>query len=210
MSRTRAALIVLSFGSGATDAFAFLSLGGVFTANMTGNLVLVGLLPRAHYLDTLLCSATALATFAVALYAGFRTRLPAPALLAITAAIQLAVLVGWQLAGGHAGLGLQCLFIALATASLALQTVVGRGLSAHSGLSTTFVTGTLTGLVQDIADRRPGTRALRAGAIAALVVGAFAGGACILASHRLGPVLPVLAILSALLLILGDAEENWR
>lgn len=39
-------LLFLSFGAGATDAFAFLALGGIFTANMTGNLVLVGLVGR--------------------------------------------------------------------------------------------------------------------------------------------------------------------
>src|SRR5664279_1403694 len=42
-------LLVLTMGSGATDALAFLGLGGVFTANMTGNLVLVGLVGRTDY-----------------------------------------------------------------------------------------------------------------------------------------------------------------
>jgi uncharacterized membrane protein YoaK (UPF0700 family) len=36
-------LICLAFGAGAVDAISFLGLGRVFTANMTGNIVLLGL-----------------------------------------------------------------------------------------------------------------------------------------------------------------------
>ena len=52
---------MLSFGAGATDAFAFLALGGIFTANMTGNLVLVGLVGRDDYLASLVGAAIAIA-----------------------------------------------------------------------------------------------------------------------------------------------------
>src|SRR5205823_3879352 len=36
-------LVALTFGSGAVDAISFLGLGRVFTANMTGNIVILGL-----------------------------------------------------------------------------------------------------------------------------------------------------------------------
>ncbi|MDD1451425.1 DUF1275 family protein [Sphingomonas sp. H160509] len=40
LGRSRVALPLLAFGAGAADAFAFSMLGGIFTANMTGNAVL--------------------------------------------------------------------------------------------------------------------------------------------------------------------------
>ena len=55
--RALAALLVLSFAAGAADAFAFLLLGGIFTANMTGNLILAGLPTRPGYMSVLMGAA---------------------------------------------------------------------------------------------------------------------------------------------------------
>ncbi|PPG06502.1 hypothetical protein C5C59_04970 [Rathayibacter sp. AY1F4] len=71
-ARLRLALVLLAIASGATDAFAFLLLGGIFTANMTGNLVLLGLYPRSAWLTTAAGAVTAIVFFAGAVYAGFR------------------------------------------------------------------------------------------------------------------------------------------
>jgi uncharacterized membrane protein YoaK (UPF0700 family) len=42
LHRLRESLLALTFATGVVDAVSYLGLGGVFTANMTGNLVLVG------------------------------------------------------------------------------------------------------------------------------------------------------------------------
>ncbi len=63
---------MLSFAAGAADAFAFLLLGGIFTANMTGNLILAGLPTRPGYMSVLVGAAVAVTAFSVALYGGFR------------------------------------------------------------------------------------------------------------------------------------------
>ncbi len=67
-----ALLVTLSFATGATDAFAFQMLGGIFTANMTGNLVLMTLTTRPHYLQALAGATIAVAAFALTLWIGFR------------------------------------------------------------------------------------------------------------------------------------------
>ena len=64
--------VVLAFAAGATDAFAFLQLSGVFTANMTGNLVLAGLTEREGYANSIGGIVVAIVVFIAVLYAAFR------------------------------------------------------------------------------------------------------------------------------------------
>lgn len=201
--RVRRALVVLSFGSGATDAFAFLALGGVFTANMTGNLVLAGLVGRPQYLATLLTATLAVLAFAAAMYVGFRvTRTASPRrLLVAVGIVQAAVLVLWIVVDGPAGLALTSTMIVLSAVAMGWHTVLGRRLSSRAGLTTTFVTGTLAAVMQDLAEGRREARPLRLLSIAALVLGSFGGALVLLGAPRVGPVLPVIAALVALLLL---------
>lgn len=73
-SSTRLAVTaaLLSYAAGAGDAFAFTELGGVFTANMTGSLVLSGLTGLPGYGALVAGAATALAAFLAAVYAASR------------------------------------------------------------------------------------------------------------------------------------------
>ena len=94
---------MLAFAAGATDAFAFLLLGGVFTANMTGNLVLAGLTERPGYATMIVCVIIAILAFAVGLFAAFRAAPPGSAsrrlvvVLAAGLVAQIGVLIGWLL-----------------------------------------------------------------------------------------------------------------
>ncbi|MDJ0394807.1 YoaK family protein [Rhodococcus sp. G-MC3] len=188
-------LLVLSFGAGATDAFAFLSLGGIFTANMTGNLVLVGLVGREEYLDTLVGAAIAIAVFFVVLLAGFRyvhtsTATPTRSttvLLALAAAIQVGTFAAWWILDNPPAEVVIDVLVALSASAMALQTVVARTSAVGGGLSTTFVTGTMVNVVDDLAQGKTEYLALRLGAIAALVAGSFAGAVSILLAPGLGP-----------------------
>lgn len=207
------ALLALSFGAGATDAFAFLSLKGIFTANMTGNLILIGLFDRADYSDTLIGASVALAAFTIALVLGFRyIRLArektfdqgrALAVMGVIVTLQIAVFAFWLIVGNSPGIGLRSPLIAMSSVAMALQTVAARGVAADTGLSTTYVTGTITSLIQDIVDGKRENRALRLGAVLTLVAGAFAGAVCIHFSERIGPLVPVLAALLAFALMRG-------
>nr|MCW2728322.1 hypothetical protein [Aeromicrobium sp.] len=201
--QARWALVVLSFGSGATDAFAFLALGGVFTANMTGNLVLVGLVGRPGYLDTLLTAALAVVAFLAAMYVGFRVTRTVPPLRLLSAVgvVQGIVLAVWIAVDGRAGLAVTCTMIVLSALAMGWHTVLGRRMSSRAGLSTTFVTGTLTSVMQDLAEGRREAQPLRLVSIAALVLGSFAGALVLLGLPRVGPVLPVVAALVAWVLL---------
>ncbi len=68
-------LLALTFVAGWVDAVAYLGLGRVFTANMTGNLVLLGINAGQDQLPATIRSSVALACFALgALVGGVLTR----------------------------------------------------------------------------------------------------------------------------------------
>ena len=161
-----ATAIVLSFAAGATDAFAFLRLGGIFTANMTGNLVLIGLTERPGYLNTLFGAIIAVLVFAATVYVAHRIARPGATLrrgllivLGATLLAQVAVLIGWIVSPQPLELAIQGLLIAFSAIAMAGQTSVSKRVEKHSGVTTTFVTGTITSLMGDFADRHaPGPR----------------------------------------------------
>lgn len=130
MKRLTAALLVLSFCSGATDAFAFINLGGIFTANMTGNLILVSLIHRPGYLVTLLGAGIAIVVFSAALLLGFRlTTAPHPngqpkphprviTILAIAALAQALVTSIWAVVDARPHLPMQIVLVALSAVAM--------------------------------------------------------------------------------------------
>jgi uncharacterized membrane protein YoaK (UPF0700 family) len=192
--RTRAGMIaamalVLSFAAGATDAFAFLQLGGVFTANMTGNFVLAGLTSRPDFAEVLLGASVAVLLFSVGTFLAFRFTRPVPTtdlstpeapqrrlVLVLGGAVvaQSCVLLGWIVSSDHRTMPVVCALIALSTLAMAGQTAVARRIE-RSGVTTTFVTGTLTSLMQSLADGVHDHHLIRIGAIVLLVAGALCG-----------------------------------
>ncbi|MGS0688081.1 DUF1275 family protein [Nakamurella sp. GG22] len=199
--RAVAALLVLSFAAGAADAFAFLLLGGIFTANMTGNLILAGLPTRPGYLSVLLGAALAVTSFSVALYGGFRLQRSGSrvlTLLLVAAALQILVAALWWASGVRDAQPFQSLVIALTAAALGLQTVAGRTVSGKSGITTTFATGTITASMKALALRESDKQLpVRLGSVAALTGGALAGSALIAISQPLGAALAAAATLTA-------------
>ncbi|MDQ2697345.1 MAG: DUF1275 domain-containing protein [Actinomycetota bacterium] len=122
--RLIAIAIVLSFAAGATDAFAFLQLGGIFTANMTGNMVLMGLVQRPDYLGTLFGGSVAIAAFAVGVYVALRIARPGShrglvVVLAMTAAAQVLVLIGWLVTAQPPSLLMRVALIVISTLAMA-------------------------------------------------------------------------------------------
>lgn len=221
-ARVRVALVLLALASGAADAFAFLLLGGIFTANMTGNLVLAGMFARPGWPATLAGAVTAVVVFAAATYLAFRSS-PVPAsgsryptravgrLAAAALTAQAALVIVWSFVGGTAlALPTACLLVALSAAALGVQTVLAKRLSGASGLTTTFVTGTLTSLMEGLAGRRRGTRTLQAAVVLALVAGAVAGTAAARAVPVAAPLLPALLVASATVVLLASRRSGSR
>jgi uncharacterized membrane protein YoaK (UPF0700 family) len=218
--RTRAGMIaamalVLSFAAGATDAFAFLQLGGVFTANMTGNFVLAGLTSRPDFAEVLLGASVAVLLFSVGTFLAFRFTRPVPTtdlstpeapqrrlVLVLGGAVvaQSCVLLGWIVSSDHRTMPVVCALIALSTLAMAWQTAVARRIE-RSGVTTTFVTGTLTSLMQSLADGVHDHHLIRIGAIVLLVAGALCGSLLTGVDPVFGAALPLVPSIVGLVLL---------
>lgn len=201
-------LVLLSFATGVADAFAFLVFHGIFSANMTGNLILVALFDRQDYGVRLASAGVGLFSFSLALFVGFslttrRRREPDAGLEILTAAVlsQGLVAVAWVSSARRPGLTPDLAILALACAASAFQTVAARRIGADRSISTTFATGTLAGLIQDVVDGVRGERWVRLLLVAALPAGAGLGAATMAAAPLLTPALPALLGLVALCLL---------
>ena len=194
-------LALLAACAGVVDVWAVVALGGAFAGVVTGNLVTAGYALAVAEPARLLPPAVAVAGFVVgvALWSLLRRRWPTAVSVPLVAELVVLVVlaVAWPLAPG-ATLPL------LAGAALAMggQSSVAQLL----GQSTTYMTGTLTGAVSDLATgdgrRWPALRQL-----AAIVLGAVAGG---LALAHLPAVVPALAALLAAAAVVVRAVGDRR
>ena len=214
--------IALTFGSGAADVASFTRMGGVFTSVMTGNIVLWGLSVAQRSVSLLGHTAVSIAGYIIGVAGGtwvahgFKVHnngkpdetdrdsvLPAHVSWALfTELVLLAGLaVGWEISGGRPAGWVEYVLLAITAAGMGVQSssVNEMGLS-H--VSTTFLTGTLTGLVSSLA--RPGQDtkygARRIGVLIGLAAGAVLCGLLVATAPRAVPALPLAAVITALVL----------
>lgn len=167
LSRTHAQLwrdrlvILLAINSGATDAIGFLALGGAFSSVMTGNMVLFGL--SLAKVDQSLTRLTTTSILGFVLGCAIGARLAGvpqpddgtwPIQVSRTLALQTLLCfggaIGWWLSGPHRTHSAQMLLLSASALSLGMQSSTVQRLG-EGGLSTTYLTGTLTGLVAKLA-----------------------------------------------------------
>ncbi len=159
--RRHVALVLLAVNSGATDAIGYVSLGGAFTSVMTGNMVLLGLASTRGDGGLALRSGLALVLFAGGAYAGARIAGAArpedpvwPRPVAVALGVQLlgeiVYAIGWWSAGGHPSSGLQPVLLGVSAVNLGIQSSAITRFGVP-GLSTTYLTGTLTALMVALA-----------------------------------------------------------
>jgi len=219
IGRIHPGLLILSLSAGAADPFAFLALGGVFTANMTGNLILIGMFTRPEFVETLLAAALAIASFVGVLYAAFRLTAPPSTpietraravrrLLLPSLVLQLGVVGVWAALPDSGGFVARCVMIVLAAASLALQTVAAKKLSDVDGVTTTYVTGTLTTTMQELALGSGRGQGIRVLSVIALPVGAVAGTAVLMWFPPIGPALPLVTATVATAVLWADVRRR--
>ncbi|MEA2281875.1 MAG: hypothetical protein QOK21_2482 [Solirubrobacteraceae bacterium] len=197
---------MLAVVSGATDAIGFLGLGGVFTSVMTGNMVLLGVGAGTGDWSLVTHAGLAIAAFVFGCVVGARTAGTAragdpiwPAAVTRALAIELAVLVlfaiGWEAAGGHPRVdSVQLALLALDAVALGIQSSTTQRFGV-SGLSTTYLTGTLTGVVIRLASDgsvRAAARSLEI--LTALIAGAVVGGALTVEAPRCAPLVQLLGV----------------
>jgi uncharacterized membrane protein YoaK (UPF0700 family) len=215
------ALSLLTLVTGLVDAACYLGLGRVFTANMTGNVVLLAfgaagaqglpVLAPTVSLVVFLAGATAGGRLANGLVGPVDAQASAPVrhrwvmialvlelgLVAVAAAVALGLPVG---DGGAS----RYVVIGLLAAALGLQNATVRRL-AIADVTTTVLTMTLTGLAADslLAGGRSPRAGRRVAAVGLLAAGAAAGALLL----RVDLSLPVLA--AALLIALAALEFRF-
>ncbi|MGH8961089.1 MAG: YoaK family protein [Jatrophihabitantaceae bacterium] len=156
--RVRHALVVvLTVNAGATDSIGFLALGGAFTSVMTGNLVLLGI--SAAHADGSLARHTVTAILCYVLGCILGARLAGiardgdrvwPAQITRALTVELAVFgvyaLGWWITDGRPVGAVQLGLLAVNAVGLGIQSSAVQRFGV-SGLSTTYMTGTLTTLI---------------------------------------------------------------
>lgn len=176
-----ALLLVLTVVTGVVDAVSILSLGRVFVANMTGNVVFVGFAIAGAPGFSLSASLSALAgfVFGAGMGGALAARVPLRRrLFAIATGGEVVLLAaGFPiLAGlGHQGSPLVVgVVAALLAVALGLQNAVVRRLAVMD-LTTTVLTMTLTGIADLRASADPVALTRRLLAVLAMLVGAAIG-----------------------------------
>lgn len=220
--RGGALIVVLTAVSGAVDAVGVVSLGGAFTSVMTGNMVLSGIGAARGETAQLATPVGAIVCYLLGCVLGSRVRGPAPRtgtpdapaaasvrgawpgvvhrILQCEALVLAASAVGWWLTGGDRGHGVQLTLLFANAVALGMQSAAIQRIGV-SGLSTTYLTGTLTVTAISLAGGRANRHAVRPLLqLAALIAGGTLG--CLLALHApdLVPVPPLagLALVAAL------------
>ncbi|MFI8184149.1 DUF1275 domain-containing protein [Actinacidiphila glaucinigra] len=175
-------LLVLTVLSGLVDAVSILSLGQVFVANMTGNLVFVSLGLAGAPEFSVVTSLVALGGFAVGILfcrAALSRLSPPVALVSAAALCETALLASATVL--HALDGPRRVLVVVCAVAMGVQNAMA-GRVGIAGLTTTVMTRTLVGLIGDTGaaahDRRIAVR--QALSVAALVAGALAGGLLVL------------------------------
>jgi uncharacterized membrane protein YoaK (UPF0700 family) len=204
------AVVALAMVSGATDALGFLALGSAFTSVMTGNMVLVGIAVGTGDGSAIGIVGTAILSYVVGAGVGARLAgqpsphdgLWPPAItraLAVELALVSAFGVGWWSLGSNPPDGWFAPLLALNAAALGVQSsaIMRFGVS---GLSTTYLTGTLTTIVVRLAHgQQLGTLWQPARILAALVAGAAVGATLVEHARPAAPAFQIVLLLGVVL-----------
>jgi uncharacterized membrane protein YoaK (UPF0700 family) len=205
-------LVVLAVATGATDATAFERLGHAFASVITGNLILLGVSAVSRGGTQAQFAGCALAGYVLGVFIAAPRREPdgrvwplgATVALGLDLALLVAFAVGWEIVGGHPGRLMQIVLLSTAAGAMGVQSSAVRRLGQ---MSTTYLTSTLTGIVESLAGRRWSQSHARGLAIiVAAVAGAAAATALILYAGAWLPalqLLPLGAVLIASRRLLG-------
>jgi uncharacterized membrane protein YoaK (UPF0700 family) len=220
--------IALTFGSGAADVASFTRLGGVFTSVMTGNIVLWGLAAARGSLSLASHTAVSIAGYIAGVAGGtwvahgVKDRpasgsalasadgegvLPAHVIWVLLAELTLLTgfTVGWEVCGAAPAGWAQFALLATLAAAMGTQSSAVKDMGLTE-VSTTYLTGTLTGLVSSLVspgqDTPHGLR--RFGVLIGLVAGA---SLCGLFVATAADGVPALLLAAALTTIVA---ATWR
>lgn len=213
-------LLGLTILTGLVDAVSILSLGRVFVANMTGNVVFIGFALAGAPGFSLTASVSALAGFLVG--AGFGGHLATlwrshrGRLLLAGSSVELvcvtAALVIVAVAPTHLPHGVQDAAAAVLGAALGTQNAVVRALAVPD-LTTTVLTMTLTGLVADVRGGFGPASLRRLLAVLTMFGGAFLGATLVLKVSPTAALGVAVGLLVAVVVgagVLSQGERSWH
>jgi uncharacterized membrane protein YoaK (UPF0700 family) len=212
--RLVAVLLGLTVVSGLIDAVSYLGLEHVFTANMTGNVVVLGFAAAGAPGFSVPHTLTSLASFVVGAIAGGRVAVrlgggSRRTWARLTLAAE-AVLLGVSAVVAFAAPGATATvytLIAVTAFAMGLRNATVRKLGVPD-LTTTVLTMTLTGLAADSrAGGGPATRSPRRTASVIAMVAGAALGAWLVLHHGLGIPLAIAAGLVAVLAVTASGRE---
>ena len=208
--------IALTFASGAADVASFTQLGNVFTSVMTGNIVLWGLAAARGSVSLFAHTAVSIVGYIVGVAGGtwvahgFKEAspgeegvLPAHVIWVLRAELTLVAgfTVGWEVSGASPAGWAQFALLATLAAAMGMQSSAVKDMGLTE-VSTTYLTGTLTGLVSSLVspgqDTPHGLR--RFGVLIGLVAGASLCGLFIATAADVAPALPLAALIATLVL----------
>ena len=226
--------IALTFASGAADVASFTRLGAVFTSVMTGNIVLWGLAVARGSLTLASHTAVSIAGYIAGVAGGAwiahgvkaapevkgtvsasasaddEGALPGSVLWVLLAQLTLLAgfTVGWEVTGASPAGWAQFGLLATLAAAMGLQSSAVNNMGLTE-VSTTYLTGTLTGLVSSLAspgqDTPHGLR--RFGVLIGLVAGASLCGLLVATAADGVPALPLAALVTT---IAAATRLGWR
>jgi uncharacterized membrane protein YoaK (UPF0700 family) len=182
-------MVALTIVTGVVDAVSYLKLGHVFVANMTGNVVFLGFaLAGAQGLSSA-SSLVALATFLLGAFAGGRLVARTPEhrghmlrSASITQVLLLALALAVAIASGEPlDSGARYALLVPMALAMGVQNAAAQRLAVPE-LTTTVLTRTLTGIASEagVAGASGAKLGRRVLAVAAMLIGALAGGLLVL------------------------------
>lgn len=214
----QALVVALAVVSGATDAIGLLALGGAFTSVMTGNMVILGVSASTTDGALAIASGGAIVAFCVGVWGGARiagTARPGDAVwprpvsvgLALELVLMVAYGLGWWFSGSAPGTVAAHLLLFTMAVALGIQSSTVQRFGVN-GLSTTYLTGTLTTVVMKLASGR-GLREVRGslGILAGLIGGAAAGALLVEQAPVAAPVLQI-GCLAAVVVVAVSATRR--
>ncbi len=214
--------IALTFGSGAADVASFTRLGGVFTSVMTGNIVLWGLAAARGSLSLASHTAVSIAGYIAGVAGGTWVAhgaktasadqdgvLPVHVIWVLLAELTLLAgfTVGWEVSGAAPAGWAQFALLATLAAAMGMQSSAVKDMGLTE-VSTTYLTGTLTGLVSSLAspgqDTPHGLR--RFGVLIGLVAGA---SLCGLFVATAADGVPALLLAAQITVVVAATRPRW-
>ncbi|GGM97016.1 YoaK family protein [Streptomyces fuscichromogenes] len=211
-------LLALTIGTGLVDAVSYLTLGHVFVANMTGNIVFFGFAVAGAGGVSWSATLVAVGCFGAGAFVGGRhgsTRTTHRGrLLAVTCGAQCVLVAVTALLAAFADptrRGTQLAMVALPAVAMGAQNAVVRRLAVPD-LTTTVLTLTAAGLFADRTSNQ--VRLRRVASILAMMTGALVGGLLLRHGRIAAPLWAAAAVLAGCAVTADrlrrrDTAESW-